>query len=76
MLCSPAASAATCKADEVFGYVNEIPGRGFCSKKCTIDSDCLKGHTCVEGRKTNEPTGGMSAAIANTVHMCIAKPVK
>jgi hypothetical protein len=60
----------TCKPGEVFGYVNEIPNRGFCSKACTTDADCLKGQSCVEGRKSNEPTMGMAAAIKSTIHKC------
>ena len=68
MLCSPKASPATCKEGEVFGWVSQVPERGFCSKKCSADSDCLKGQICVEGHTTK--AGG------DVVHKCIAKPVK
>lgn len=68
MLCAPKASAATCKEGQVFGFVSQVPDRGFCSKKCSADADCLKGQICVEGHTVK---GG-----GEVVHMCIAKPVK
>ena len=68
MLCTPKPSAATCKEGEVFGWVSHNPNRGFCSRKCSVDADCLRGHVCVEGHTTKD--GG------DVVHMCIAKPVK
>ena len=68
MLCAPKASAATCKEGQVFGFVAQVPERGFCSKKCSVDSDCLKGQICVEGHTVK---GG-----GDVIHMCIAKPVK
>ena len=66
----------TCNAGEVFGYVNEIPGRGFCSKACTSDADCIKGQSCVDGQRTNETTMGAAAANRNYVQKCITKPKK